>query len=113
MNQTKRNKLELLEQVFTKRKVLKLEDLFEVIGSKSQRTIYRYVKELKHLTSYTHNGQYYTLEKIARFNEHGLWHFDDIGFSKHGGLCDTIIFFVEHSEAGMTSRELQDEAHTV
>ena len=115
MNQakTKRNKLELLEQLFTKRKVLKLEDLSGVIGSESRRTIYRYVKELKYFTSYTHNGQYYTLEKIAKFNEHGLWHFDDIGFSKHGGLCDTIIYFVEHSEAGLTSRELQEEAHTI
>lgn len=113
MHQPKRAKLESLEKLFEEKKVLKIEEISKVVGAKSQRTVRRYIKEMKYLTSYTHKGSYYTLKKIAKFNEHGLWHYDDIGFSKHGGLFDTITYFVERSEAGMTGHELQNEAHTV
>jgi hypothetical protein len=113
MYQTKRDKLESLKRLFEREKVLKIEDISKVVGSKSQRTVRRYIKELKYLTSYTHKGRYYALEETAKFNEHGLWHCNDVGFSKHGGLFDTITYFVKRSEAGMTSHELQNEAHTV
>ena len=113
MYQTKRDKLESLKRLFEKEKVLKIEDISKVVGSKSQRTVRRYIKELKYITSYTHKGRYYTLEETAKFNEHGLWRCDDVGFSRHGGLFDTITYFVERSEAGMTGQELQNEANTV
>lgn len=113
MNKTKRDKLEALKRLFAEKKVLKIEDLSKAVGSESQRTVHRYIKELKYLTSYTHKGRYYTLEETAKFNEQGLWHCGEVGFSKHGGLFDTITHFVERSEAGMTSQELQSEAHTV
>ena len=38
-------------------------DISKVIDVKSQRTVRRYIKELKYLTSYTHKGRYYTLEE--------------------------------------------------
>lgn len=113
MHQAKRDKLESLKRLFKREKILKIEDISKVIGSKSQRTVGRYIKELNYLTSYTHKGRYYTLKETAKFNENGLWHCGDVGFSKHGGLFDTITYFVERSEAGMTGQELQDEAHTV
>jgi len=113
MNKTKRDKLEALKRLFEEKKILKIGDLSKAVGSESQRTVHRYIKELKYLTSYTHKGRYYTLEETAKFNEQGLWHCGEVGFSKHGGLFDTITHFVERSEAGMTSQELQSEAHTV
>jgi hypothetical protein len=113
MRKTKRDKLDSLKRLFRKKKILKIEDISKVVGSKAPRTVRRYVRELDHLTSYTHKGRYYTLKETAEFNEHGLWHCDDVGFSKHGGLFDTLTYFVEHSEAGMTGQELQNEAHTV
>ncbi len=113
MEKTKRDKLELLKKIFNEKKVLQIEDISKVIDSSSRRTVHRYIKELKYLTSYTHKGRYYTLEETAKFNEQGLWHCSDIGFSKHGSLFDTLTYFVEVSEAGMTGSELQKEAHTV
>lgn len=109
----KREKLDAIKRLFKEKKVLKSEDLSRAIGSESRRTVHRYIKELKYLTSYTHKGRYYTLEEIAKFNEHGLWHCGDVGFSKHGGLFNTITYFVGCSEAGMTGQELQNKAHTV
>ncbi len=112
MAKNKRDKIRDLKKAFQKHKVLKIEELFEVIGTTSKRTVNRYIKELEHLTSYTHKGRYYTLREIVEFDAHGLWHYDDIGFSKHGTLFDTITYFVEHSEKGMTGKELNTESHT-
>ena len=89
-----------------------LEDLFKELDTVSRSTVNRYMKEIKYLTSYTHKGRYYALKETAKFDEHGLWHHNDIGFSNHGSLFDTITYFVEHSEAGMTGKELKTESHT-
>ena len=83
------------------------------MGQRHGERLHRYIKELKYLTSFTHKGRYYTLEETAKFNEQGLWYCDDIGFSKHGSLYDTLTYFIEFSEAGMTGSELKKEAHTI
>jgi hypothetical protein len=59
------------------------------------------------LTSYSHGGRFYTLPKIATFDEHGLWHYGDIGFSKYGTLLATIVHFVNQSSSGLTNNVLQ------
>lgn len=112
IGKTKKDKLRAIKNLFHRHKVLKLEDLSKVIGTTSRRTVHRYMKELEYLTSYSHKGQYYTLQEIANFDSDGLWHYDDIGFSKHGTLFNTITFLVDHSDVGMTSKELQVESHT-
>jgi len=112
MIKTKQDKIRAIKRQFQKHKVLRIEDLFKVIGTVSRRTVNRYIKELEYLTSYTHKGRYYTLQETAEFDAHGLWHYADIGFSRHGTLYDTITYFVDHSEAGMTSNELKSESHT-
>ncbi len=113
MRSSKKDKLEAIKAMFLKRKVLKITDLFKALESKSRMTIHRYLKEMDYLTSYSHKGQYYTLQEIAQFDVHGLWHYGDIGFSKHGTLFDTIAYFVNCSDAGMTSSELQLKSHAV
>lgn len=112
MSRSKKNKLEDLKSEFKKYKVLMIEDLFKVLETASRSTVNRYMKEFEYLTSYTHKGRYYTLQQIAKFDEHGLWHHNDIGFSNYGSLFDTITYLVERSEAGMTGRELKTESHT-
>jgi predicted transcriptional regulator len=113
MYKTKREKLKAVKALFQKHKVLKIEELSKVIGTTSRRTVHRYIKELEYLTSYSHKGRYYTLLEIAEFDSNGLWHFEDVGFSKHGTLFETITYFVNQSEAGLTSNELQSHSQTV
>lgn len=113
MSDAKKDKLEALKAMFRKKKVLTIQDLFKLLETTSRMTIHRYMKKIDYLTSYSHKGQYYTLKEIALFDEQGLWHHGDIGFSKYGTLFDTIVHFVNHSEGGMTSSELQKESGTV
>ena len=113
MRKTKREKLEAVVKLFHKEKVLKIDKLFAVFKTESRRTVHRYMKELEYRTSYSHAGQYYTLFEIAEFDANGLWQYDDIGFSRHGTLLDTIVYLVDRSPEGMTNNELQERFHLV
>lgn len=57
-------------------------------------------------TSYNQNGKFYTLPQVPVFNQHGLWRYKDIAFSKHGNLKKTIVHLVNMSPAGLSGREL-------
>lgn len=57
-------------------------------------------------TSYNQNGKYYTLPKIPQFNQHGLWRYKDVAFSKHGNLKKSIIHLVTASSAGLSGKQL-------
>lgn len=113
MRKTKKEKLEAVVKLFHKEKVLKIDKLFGVFQTESRRTVHRYMKELEYRTSYSHAGQYYTLFEIAEFDVNGLWHYEDIGFSRHGTLLDTIVYLVDQAPEGMTNSELQERFHLV
>lgn len=78
-----------------------------VLSTMSRTTGFRYLRELHHLTSYTHNGKYYTLPGIAQFDSNGFWYFGDIGFSVHGTLIDTLHQAITQSAAGKSNSELE------
>jgi len=63
-------------------------------------TVFRKLKPLDYLTSYSHRGRYYTLREIARFDDHGLWSQADVWFSRFGTLMSTAEVFVNRSPRG-------------
>lgn len=72
----------------------------------SKRSAQRYLSKWGGLRSYNHNGKYFSLEGIARFDSFGIWKYQDIGFSRFGNLKDTVIELVNNSSAGLTANEL-------
>jgi len=104
---SKENKLEVLKTAFRKHRVLDIKKLSKIINTSSRSTIFRYLRELKHLTSYTHSGKYYTLPEIAQFEEDGFWHYGDISFSLRGTLVNTLEHVITMSESGKTNPELE------
>jgi hypothetical protein len=69
-------------------------------------TARRRLKEWRAYTSYNHNGRHYTLPGIAQFDEHGLWRYRGVFFSKHGNLKRTVVHLITHSEHGLSGSEL-------
>ena len=102
-----RYKAESLRKLLLKQRIATLEDLKEALGTGTDLTVLRKLKELHYHTSYSHRGRYYTLEEIARFDELGLWSYDSVRFSKYGTLVRTIEVLVETSEAGHFTDELE------
>ena len=99
--------LNILRRFFDKKTVLDMPQVNMTVSSMSRTTGFRYLRELHHLTSYTHNGKYYTLPGIAHFDSNGFWYFGDIGFSVHGTLIDTVHQIIMQSAAGTFNSELE------
>jgi len=72
----------------------------------SVRTAWRRLRELNTFTSYNHNAMYHVLPGIPQFDEHGIWRYKDIGFSRHGNLSRTVRYLVDHSPEGITAQQI-------
>ena len=106
-----------VENLLRKRRVVTMKDLCEVIESSSRMTVFRRLRQIEYVTSYTHAGRYYTLYNIARFDSDGIWFYDDIGFSQNGSLKNTVTYLVDRSDAGKfhfdLERQLRVRVHNV
>ena len=104
-------------KLFRKRRVVTMDDLCEVIGSSSRMTVFRRLREIEYVSSYTHAGRYYTLYDIARFDSDGIWFYDDIGFSQKGSLKNAVTYLVHNGDAGKfhsdLERQLRVRVHNV
>lgn len=103
----KNKSIDMLRVLFAQNKVMDMPQLLAALNTTVRYTAFRYLRELHHLTSYTHNGKYYTLPEIAQFDPNGFWYFGDIGFSIHGTLVNTLHQLIKQSVAGKSNSELE------
>jgi len=94
-------------RIFRRRQIADLAALKHALGTPSRTTVFRVLSSAGYLTSYSHAGRYYTLRRIPRFDEAGLWAHGEALFSKDGTLCATIVRLVGEAPAGKTHEELQ------
>ncbi len=95
-----------LARLLQRRTIATMEELKEVLGSSVDMTIFRKLRELSYLTSYSHRGQYYALEDTAHFDARGLWVYRGVRFSRFGSLVDTLEAFVARAPRGALGSEL-------
>lgn len=98
---------EQLARLFETHKIATMELLKRELNTSAERTLYRKLKELSYLTSYTHGGAYFTLEQISRFNDDGLWCYKSVCFSRHGTLKATLDTWVNAGDKGFYVAELK------
>jgi hypothetical protein len=92
-------------------KIADLPALKSALGTDTDLTVFRKLKPLDPVTSYTHRGRFYTLAEIARFDQLGLWEHDSVWFSRHGTLLSSVESFVKASPDGYFARELAAVLH--
>ena len=97
---------DVLRQLLLREKVATLEELKKALGTQVDVTVFRKLKPLDYLTSYSHRGRYYTLRAVARFDADGLWSYESVWFSRYGTLLATAEAFVNHSPKGYFAEEL-------
>lgn len=108
VNMKPKQDTDTLERAFFQSKVLDMKQVCEILNTKSRITGFRYLRDLKYLTSYTHSATYYTLPYIARF-EDDFWHYGDVGFSRYGTLIKTLEHIISTSDFGKTNSELEKQ----
>ncbi len=107
----KKSTAKALRNLFHRDHVAAMDDLFRALDTQCRMSVFRRLKEIGYRTSYTHCGRYYTLENIPKFDERGLWFYQDVGFSKSGTLKATLKTLVESGPAGFTHEELEGLLH--
>jgi hypothetical protein len=85
--------------------------LKKALGTSTDLTVFRKLKELGYLSSYTHRGRFYTLPEIAQFSDEGLWSHDAVWFSRQGTLVSTVESWVHQSPQGWFADQLADRLH--
>ena len=100
-----------IKEFLKKHKIATISELKTILGTSVKMTVIRKLKELSYHTSYSHRGKYYTLDEIANFDIEGLWQFEPALFSKHGTLLEASKIFINNSEAGLSSLELEKLLH--
>src|SRR2546428_2438180 len=100
-----------LRSLLLRNQIVTLDEMKQALGTPVDITVFRKLKPLDYLTSYSHRGRYYTLREIARFDEHGLWSQADVWFSRFGTLLATAEVFVNRSPRGHFADELARTLH--
>jgi hypothetical protein len=100
-----------LRRLLLRDKIATLDELKQALGTSVDVTVFRKLKPLDYLTSYSHRGRYYTLREIARFDDHGLWSQAEVWFSRFGTLLATAEAVIHRSPRGYFADELAPLLH--
>ena len=96
---------EKIRQRLRRQKIASLEQLVQWLKC-SVITVRRRLKRWRCLTSINHNGGYYTLPEVPVFDHYGLWRYQDVLFSTHGNLKQTIVSLINESPRGLSAVEI-------
>jgi hypothetical protein len=102
---------QVLRRHLLRHKIATLPELKQALGTTTNLTVFRKLKVLDYLSSYTHRGRYYALRESARFDDAGLWSHDAVWFSRHGTLVGAIESCVNQAPHGWFADELADALH--
>lgn len=100
-----------LRELLFKYKIATLDELKAVLKTKSTMTVFRLLKQLEYISSYSHRGKYYSLNEIAEYDPYGIWSHRSVWFSKYGNLVETAKDLIDISSAGYTAKELENIVH--
>jgi hypothetical protein len=100
-----------LRQLLLRNKIATLTDLKSALGTQVAVTVFRKLKPMDYVTSYSHAGRYYTLRELAQFDSDGLWAHKSVWFSSQGTLLATAADFVRRSPSGYFADELASRVH--
>ena len=87
--------------------VMSLKQLRSELNDRPRSSLYRDLKTLNLISSFTHTGQYHVLNETAKFDQNGLWFFQEVGFSQYGTLKKTLVQITSDSLIGMTHKEMK------
>lgn len=99
----------MIVRLLQKRTLATMVELKAALGTSVDMTVFRKLREIEYMTSYSHSGRFYALKQVADWDSRGLWSYRDVGFSQFGSLIDTVEHFVVQSDAGVLASELATE----
>jgi hypothetical protein len=106
---TERFSVESIVRLLERGQVATMDGLKKALGTRVDMTVFRKLRTLDYLSSYSHGGRYYALRAGAEFDPRGLWTYRGVHFSRFGSLLDTVEAFVNRAGRGYLASELTAE----
>lgn len=97
---------QLVITYLNKNKIATIGEMKTALNTQSRMTVFRRLSKLGYISSCSHSGKYYSLSRIAKYNQYGLWSIHSVIFSKYGTLKKTVDVLVSQSHKGYTASEL-------
>lgn len=102
----KDKRLQLLNDLFVRERVCSFQEIVNETGY-PEITTRRDLKEIKAISSYSHQRRFLTLPTIPVFNEYGIWQFNGIGFSRYKDSLELIVNVINSSEKGLSREDIE------
>ena len=102
---------DVLRRYLRRHTIATLPELKQALGTAVDVTVFRKLKTLDYISSYSHRGSYYTLRAITQFGADGLWSHAGAWFSRYGTLLTTAETFVTQAATGYLAEELARVLH--
>lgn len=109
--ETKKTYPDLIRKLLQLKIVMSIKQIRHELAGRPRSSLFRDLKKIECLTSYSHAGQYHALKSKVKFNADGLWFYERVCFSHDGTLKNTLIRIISNSPAGMTHKELKTLLH--
>jgi len=90
---------------FQRQKIATIDQLVDWFNC-SVMTVRRRLKAWRSFTSINQNGRYYTLPQVPVFDLSGLWRYQQVLFSTHGNLKQTLVALISTSSKGLSAVEI-------
>ena len=100
---------ESIVRLLERRHMATMDELKDALGTRVDMTVFRKLRTLDYLSSYSHGGRYYALQAMAEFDTRGLWTYRGVHFSRFGSLLATVEAFVNRADRGYLASELTAE----
>ena len=71
-------------RLLRRRTIATMDELKAALGSSVDLTVFRKLRTLSYLASYSHRGRFYALLEAAAFDPRGLWTCRGVHFSRFG-----------------------------
>ncbi len=88
------------------KKIATIEEIKATLNTQSRMTVFRRLNQLDYISSCSHRGEYYSLKRIAKYNQSGLWIYNSVLFSIYGTLKKTLQMLINQSQGGYNASEL-------
>ena len=102
----KDKRLQLLNDLFTRKRVCSFQEIVDDAGC-PEITTRRDLKEIRAISSYSHQRRFFTLPTIPTFNEYGIWQFNGIFFTRYKDSLELIVNVINSSEKGLTREDIE------
>lgn len=99
-------KTERYQELFQKNVVLTM-DMLKLETRQPRESILRDLKGVGYYSSYNERGKYYILSTTPKFDNLGLWKYQDAFFSIRRTLLNTAEYLINNSDAGYTHEEMR------